>query len=199
MIDEMARTGFARVAAPVARVLGRAGVSPTIISWLGFALAVAAMVAVAHDRRTLAVAAWIGSRLADGLDGLVARETGQRSAFGGYLDITLDMAAYSGVVIAFGLRTPSAWLVCACVLAGYVLNITTTLALAAAAAEADRTLASGNRSLQFTRGLAEAGETHLVYALWLLFPASLVPVGWVWCVVILATVVHRSWRAWQVL
>lgn len=199
MIDEVARNRFARAAAPVARALGQAGVSPTIISWLGFGLALGAMVAVAHDRRTLAVLAWIASRLADGLDGLVARETGQRSAFGGYLDVTLDMAAYSGVVIAFGLRTPTAWLVCACVLAAYVLNITTTLALAASAAEAGRTVATGNRSLQFTRGLAEAGETHLVYAIWLIFPASLAPVGWAWCGVILATVAHRSWRAARVL
>lgn len=199
MIDEVARHQFARAAAPVARALERAGVSPAIISWLGFGLALGAMVAVTHDRRTLAVLAWFASRLADGLDGLVARRTGQRSAFGGYLDITLDMAAYSGVVIAFGLRTPAAWLVCACVLAAYVLNITTTLALAAAAAEADRTVATGNRSVQFTRGLAEAGETHLVYAIWLLFPASVVPVGWAWCAIVLATVIHRSWCAARLL
>jgi len=199
MIDEAARARFAQAAAPVARMLGRAGVTPALVSWFGLGLAVLAMAAVAYDRRTLAVAVWIASRLADGLDGLVARETGRRSPFGGYLDITLDMAAYSGVVLAFGVRTPEHWAVCAGVLAAYVLNITTTLALAAGAAEANRTVAAGNRSVQFTRGLAEAGETHLVYAIWLLFPASLPVVGWIWCGVVLATVVQRTWRASRVL
>lgn len=199
MIDDVVRASFARIAAPVARALGRTGLTPDAVSWMGFACALLAMLAVVHDRRTLAVAAWIASRLSDGMDGVLARETGRRSAFGGYLDITLDMAAYTGVVLAFALRTPEAWLVFTAVLGAYVLNITTTLALAAVAAEADRTVGEGNRSLQFTRGLAEAGETHLTYALWLYLPAHVVPIGWAWCALVLASVAHRTWRAWRVL
>ncbi|MGV3516803.1 hypothetical protein [Luteitalea sp.] len=82
-------------------------------------------------------------------------------------------------------------------LVGYVLNITTTLALAAAAAESDKVLAAGNRTFQFTRGLADAGEASVVYVLWALVPGAVVVVGWMWCALLAATVVQRTWLAWS--
>jgi phosphatidylglycerophosphate synthase len=83
----------------------------------------------------------------------VARELGNQSAFGGYLDITLDMAAYSAMAMGFAVAHPEPGLMWNVILAGYVL--------------------------------------------WTLFPAALVPVGWVWVALLLATAIQRTWLAWQ--
>ena len=139
--------------------------TPWQITWTGFGLAVAAAAAVASGHAVPGLIVWLLSRLADGLDGVVAR-VGAAEPFGGYLDITLDMAAYSLMVLAFAVAHPGHALMWQAILVGYVLAITTSLALLVAA---ERTRpapsAAGDRTFQFTRGLAEAGET-IVYACW---------------------------------
>ena len=47
------------------------------------------------------------NRLADGLDGAIARNT-QTTDLGGYLDIVCDFLVYSGVVFGFALARPEA-------------------------------------------------------------------------------------------
>ena len=197
MLDDLVRPRFARLASPATRALARAGVTPTQVSCLGIVLALGGAVAVAAGHPIVGLLLWLVSRVADGLDGALARAAQQQTAFGGYLDITLDMAAYSAMVVAFAWLHPAHTALWVSVLAGYVLNITTTLALAAVAAQADTVVATGNRSVQFTRGLAEAGETSAVYALWALLPDLVPLVGWTWCAMLAATVAQRTWLAWR--
>jgi phosphatidylglycerophosphate synthase len=199
MFDDSVRPFVARLLGPAGRVLAAWGVTPACITWTGFAIAGAGAVAITSGLPRLGLALWLVSRLADGLDGVVAREGGRQSALGGYLDITLDMAAYSLMVLAFAHVHPAPPLLWQAILTGYVLAITTTLALSSAAERSARTLAAGDRSFQFTRGLAEAGETSVVYALWVVFPSLVVPVGWIWCVLLFATAVQRSWLAYRLL
>jgi phosphatidylglycerophosphate synthase len=197
MLDDFVRPRFERAALPAVRLLARAGLSPAAISWLGLALALAGATFVALGHAWVGLGLWLASRVADGLDGALARMSASQSAWGGYLDITLDMAAYCSMVLGFGAAHPQHGLLWPSILAGYALAITTTLALAAAVERLDRTVWRGNRSVQFTRGLAEAGETSAVYVLWTLFPAAIGPVGWCWCAVLAATAVQRSWLAWR--
>lgn len=199
MFDDSIRPLFARLVTPAGRALSSWGVTPTVITWAGFALAGAGAAAIASGFRWVGLGFWLLSRIVDGLDGVVARVSGRQSAFGGYLDITLDMAAYSLMVVAFAHVHPQPPLLWQAILVGYVLTITTTLALSSAAERAARTLTAGNRTFQFTRGIAEAGETTVVYALWVVFPSLLVPVGWTWCVLLVATAAQRSWLAHQLL
>ncbi len=165
------------------------------VTWTGVVLALIAAAVVAAERPVIGLVIWLVSRIADGLDGLVAREGRMTTAYGGFMDITLDMAAYSGMVLGFAIAYPEYGLMWTCVLAGYVLAVTTTLALAAAAERLGRTVVVGNRTFQFTRGLAEAGETTVVYVLWTLWPAAIAPVGWAWCGLLLASAIQRSWWA----
>jgi phosphatidylglycerophosphate synthase len=199
MFGDSVRPLFARLVTPAGRALSLWGVTLTIITWVGFALATGAAAAVASGAPRLGLALWLLGRIADGLDGVVARISGRRSAFGGYLDITLDMAAYSGMVLAFAHVHPHTPLLWQAILVGYVLAITTTLALSSAAEQAARTLTGGNRTFQFTRGIAEAGETSVVYALWVVLPSLVVPIGLLWCVLLFATAVQRSWLAYRLL
>lgn len=199
MFDDLARTRFAPLMRPTARWLSRHGISPSHVTVAALVLALTAAACAATGWRWAALACWLASRVGDGLDGIVARETGRSSAWGGYLDITCDMAAYSAMVLAFGVLRPDLHLLWSGILIGYVLAITTTLALAAAAERAGRTVSATNRTFQFTTGLAEAGETSLVYVVCLTVPAAVETAAWIWCVVLAASAVQRSVLAWRVL
>ncbi|MBL8142750.1 MAG: CDP-alcohol phosphatidyltransferase family protein [Acidobacteria bacterium] len=199
MFDDPFRSSFARLVTPLGQFLVSRDVTPSSISWTGFAIAVAGAAAIGANHGYVGLALWLVSRVADGLDGVVARLGGRHSAFGGYLDITLDMAAYSLMVVAFAYVHPAPAVLWPAILAGYVLAITTTLALSSAAERLARTVAAGDRSFQFTRGLAEAGETTVVYALWVVFPSHVALVGWLWAGLLLATAIQRSCLAWRLL
>ncbi len=169
MLDEPFRNWLGRTAAAPARWMLRAGVSPNAVTVAGFAISVAGTWPVAHGSLPLGISLWVAGRILDGYDGLLARISGRTTLFGGFLDISLDMLAYSLMAVAFAIRMPQDGLLWMFVLLGYVLAITTTLALSSLLERADRQL-GGNRSLQFTPGIAEGGETSIVYVLLALFP-----------------------------
>ena len=199
MFDERVRSVLPRAVTPIAGALARAGVSPNAVSAAAFIVSLAAawLVAAGHPRAGIVV--WLVSRLCDGLDGVVARMTKRSTPFGGYLDITLDMAAYSIMLMGFAAAHPEHRIVWLVILAGYVLAITTTLALSNAAAAMGRTVGGTDRTFQFTPGIAEAGETTVMYVLWALLPGWLGWLTWIWAAMILATVAQRSWLAARVL
>lgn len=199
MFDEAFRTRFAPAVRPVARILLRAGVTANHVTIASFMLAAAAAALVAGDRQYAGLALWLISRVLDGLDGVVAREDGSGSPFGGFLDITLDMAAYSLMVLAFAALHPEHVVAWIAVLAGYVMVITTTLALSAAATAAARVVSATDRTFQFTRGLTEAGETSVMYALWVAAPSHIWWLAWVWAAALLITALQRVQLASRVL
>jgi len=199
VFDDVARARLTPVLLPVARWLGRQGVTPSHVTLGALAVALTAAALAGAGWRWSALVCWLASRVGDGLDGVLARDTGRTSAWGGYLDITCDMAAYSAMVVAFGVLRPDLHLLWSAILMGYVLAITTTLALAGAAERAGRTISHTNRTFQFTTGLAEAGETTIVYVVCLAVPAVVEPVAWLWCIVLGLSVIQRSVLAWRAL
>jgi phosphatidylglycerophosphate synthase len=192
MIDAPVRRQLGAWLAPAGRWLGRAGVTPNALTIAGAALGVVAALLVARGAAWLALGTWLVSRFVDALDGIVAREAGLATPFGGYLDITLDMIAYGAMVLGFAAVHPAQRWLWPAVLFGYLLVTTTTLALSSIL-EARRAVQPHNdRSLQFTAGYAEAGETSVVYALFTAWPAGVAYVGWAWVAVCAATVVQRT-------
>jgi len=199
MFDERVRAILPHVVTPVIRLLAQTGVTPNALSAMAFVTALVAATCVAAGFPVVGIGVWLVSRVGDGLDGILARETGRSAPFGGYLDITLDMAAYSAMVVGFALLHPDLGVVWAMVLAGYVLAITTTLALSNAVAATGRRVSETNRTFQFTTGMAEAGETTVMYVLWVAFPGWVRALAWVWVAMLLVTVIQRSYLAYRVL
>lgn len=199
MFDEPFRARFAPVIRPLVPLLARRGITPTHVTLAAFVLGVAAAICIANGWTMVGLATWLTSRVGDALDGTLARDTDQSTAFGGYLDITLDMAAYAAMAVGFAVLHPALGVAWAMVLAGYVLVITTTLALSDAAGTLGRQVSETDRTFQFTPGFAEAGETNTMYILWLLFPAHIGWLVWVWVAVLIATAVQRTHRARRML
>jgi len=90
---------------PPARGLGWLGITPNHLTLFGMFLSGVAGVLLAGGRfRTGAIVLILGS-LCDMLDGAVARETGRSSAFGAFLDSTVDrvseMFVFAGLLVYF--------------------------------------------------------------------------------------------------
>lgn len=196
MIDNAFRGLLPRFVRPIVAFYARMGWTPNQVSVLGFGVALLSATAVAMQAGLLAIGLWWLSRLIDGTDGIHARQTGQASDFGAYLDIVLDMAAYGVMVLAFAVAAPDfqdRWLA---ILFLYILCIASALSLGMQ--EARRALPPrDDRGLRLGAGLAEGGETGIAYTLFLLFPDHL---GWLtmaWIAVLATTVVARTALARQ--
>jgi phosphatidylserine synthase len=196
--------------APLARAAGaldRPGISPDRITAVGLVLGLASAGAAAAAWWVPALLLWLASRLADGLDGPLARrrEAAGRpgdAGAGGFFDITADFLVYgSGVLgVALGVvrTTDAPWEPFAAVLLAYYVNGAAFLAFSSLAERAGRQLDDG-RSLSFLGGLAEGTETVVVHALWLLLPAIAWQVAWVWAVVVGVSAAHRMWAGHRAL
>jgi len=198
MIDEPFRRWLGRTAAAPARWMHKVGITPNAVTIGGCALGLAAAAIVATGRLRVGLAVWLAGRILDAYDGLLARISERASLFGGFLDISLDMLAYSAMAVGFALAMPAdaqLWMI---VLVGYVMAITTTLALSSLLERADRTL-GGDRSIQFTPGLAEGGETTIMYSLLVLFPMWSRPLLWLWIAALAVTMLSRFLLAARIL
>ena len=107
MLSDWVRDRTRWLVMPLVRLLAKAGISPNVLTLVGFVLnlIVAAIAAQGHLR--LAGICAIISYSFDNLDGSLARESGQTSAFGGFLDSVTDRfseAALFGGILWFSMQ-----------------------------------------------------------------------------------------------
>jgi CDP-diacylglycerol--glycerol-3-phosphate 3-phosphatidyltransferase len=89
------------VLAPIARRLGRMGLTPNVLTLVGLALNGAVAVVVATGTLQWGGALLLFASAFDALDGTLARLTGQQSRFGAFFDSTIDR--YSEGLVLGGL------------------------------------------------------------------------------------------------
>ena len=171
MLDRAANAALMPLFQVIARGLVRAGIGADAVTLVGFAIGVAAAVSIAMQSYALGLALLLASRLADGLDGPVARLT-QATDRGAYLDITLDFLFYASIPLAFAIANPAAnALPTAVLLAAFIGTGSSFLAFAVFAQK--RGIASSdypNKGLYYLGGLTEATETLICFALMCLWP-----------------------------
>jgi phosphatidylglycerophosphate synthase len=130
VLDRAASAALAPLLQALARALVRAGVGADGITLAGFAIGVAAAVAIALQHPLWGLGLIAASRLCDGLDGAVARLTAPTDR-GAFLDITLDFLFYASVPLAFALADPAAnALAAAALLAAFIGTGSSFLAFA---------------------------------------------------------------------
>jgi len=161
------------IAPPLDRLGGRiaaAGVSANAVTLVGFAVGAAALPLLSFELYLPALAAILLNRLADGLDGAVARCCAA-SDLGGYLDIVCDFLIYASVPFGFALARPENAGAAAFLLFAFVGTGTTFLAFAAIAAKRRMVSdARGPKSLYYLGGLTEGTETIVLFVAICLFP-----------------------------
>lgn len=173
--------------------LAAQGVTADAVTLAGLALGLAAAVLLGFGAAGwVALVPLLASRVADGLDGAVARVRG-KTDFGGYLDIVCDFVFYAAIPMAFILRDPAANAVAgAFLLASFYVNGATFLGYAVLAEKRGmETRARGEKSLYFTAGLLEGTETIGFFVILCLLPGWFAPLAWVFGVLCFVTALAR--------
>lgn len=140
----------------------------------------------------------LASRLADGLDGAVARATA-KTDFGGFLDVVCDFVFYAAIPLAFVLHDPATnGAAGAFLLLSFCVNGATFLGYAILAARRGmETRSRGEKSLYFTAGLLEGSETIGFFVLIVLWPGIFVLAAWLFGLLCLVTALARVLLARQ--
>jgi phosphatidylglycerophosphate synthase len=177
-----------------ARVAIKAGLSANAVSVIGFAIGIAAAVAIAMQLYALGAILILLSRIFDGIDGTVARLT-QTTDQGGFLDISLDFLFYAAIPLAFACANPTVnALPAATLLAAFIGTGSTFLAFAAFAEK--RGMHSSNlpdKSFYFFGGLT----VFVVMCVWPAYFAVLAYGFAALCCITIATRIYWGYQAFK--
>ncbi|MDQ6729690.1 MAG: CDP-alcohol phosphatidyltransferase family protein [Actinomycetota bacterium] len=193
MIDRPLRARLGPSLDRVASRLSALGVSAGGLTALALLAGIGACAAAATSSWAVALVLWLLNRLLDGLDGSLARRRGA-TELGGLLDFVADFVVYSGFVVAIAIARPEARLACVVLLAAYLINNVALLAFSSVIERLGLTLGD-ERSLRLTTGLAEGGETIVVYVLFCVLPGSSTAIAWTFSGLVALTAVQRVAQA----
>jgi phosphatidylglycerophosphate synthase len=178
------------------RRIAAGGIGADAVTVAGLILGLAAAALIALGEPLAALLPLLASRLADGLDGAVARAT-RRTDFGGYLDIVADFAFYGAIPLGFVLADPAAnGAAGAFLIATFYVNGASFLGFAILAEK--RGLASdlhGAKNLYFSGGLLEGTETIAFFVALCLFPAAFPALACAFGALCLVTAIGRVLHA----
>lgn len=199
MLDRYAR----RWIDPPLNVLGARlaarGFTANGVTLIGLVLGLFAALLIALGWTLWALVPLLASRLADGLDGAVARAT-RKTDFGGYLDIAADFLFYGAIPMAFVWADPAAnGAAGAFLLASFYFNGTSFLGYAILAEKhGHQTGAQGQKTLYYSNGILEGTETIVFFVLLCLFETYFAPLAWVFGTLCFLTATLRIYAAKQI-
>ena len=193
---ELLRPGLTRSAAGLARL----GLHADHVTWIGFGVGVGAAAAIAWQQTLAGLVLLLLSRLCDGLDGALARQTAPTER-GAFLDVTLDFLFYASIPLAFAWADPDAnALAAATLLAAFVGTGSVFLAFAVLAAQRGlKSVAFPNKGIYYLGGLTEATETLGCFALMCLWPGHFAVLAYGFSALCILTIVTRLWAGWRAL
>lgn len=197
MIDAIILPAQRRLLAHPARLLTAGGIAADHITLAGFALGLLTLPALAFGGYGLALVLMGLNRLADGLDGAVAREVGTTDR-GAFLDISLDFLFYAIFPLGFALVDPARNALPAAVLiVAFVGTGSSFLAYAVIAAKRGEIAARyPMKGIHYLGGLTEGFETIVVFAAMCLFPAAFPFLAYAFAAACVLTTGFRWYRGW---
>ncbi len=197
MFDAALRPFVDRGLNPVGRVLVAAGVTANQVTIAGAGLGVLATLALALGQYELALWLVVLNRIADGVDGAVAR-CGGTSDFGGYLDIVADFIFYAAVPFAFAIADPGNAFAATFLIFSFIGTGSSFLAYAILAQRHNiSTDIRGRKTFYYLGGLTEGAETILLFIAMLIWPSYFVYFAWGFgalCWITTATRIYAAYR-----
>ncbi len=176
----------------LAQIIYRKGISADAVTVVGFIIGLGCIVALAFEHYLLALVLLVLNRLADGVDGELARLQSATDA-GGFLDITLDFIFYALFPLGFAFASPELNALPAAVLiASFVGTGASFLAFSSLAKSTGIEHPDfAYKSLYYLDGLAEGTETILCFAIMCLLPMHFATIAWVFAAVCVVTAINR--------
>ena len=173
------------------RNLAQRGISANSVTVAGFLIGLGALPALAFNAPTLALVLVLLNRVADGLDGAIARAT-EKTDFGAYLDIVLDFIFYAAIALGFAFLDHDNAIVVAVLVTSFIGTGASFLAFAVIAAKRGLdTQARGNKSFFYSGGLAEGTETIVFFVLVCAQPDWFIPAATIFIAMCWITVAMR--------
>lgn len=185
----------------MARVAVSAGWTADGVTVAGFVIGLLAIPAIAVEAYAVGLVLILINRLADGLDGAVARLT-RKTDRGGFLDISFDFIFYSSIPFAFALADPGDNALAAAFLIFSFIGTGCSFLTYAIMAE-KRGLSTdirGQKSLYYLGGLTEGTETIALLVLACLLPAWFPLLAFLFgtlCWITTATRILAGWRTFD--
>jgi phosphatidylglycerophosphate synthase len=172
----------------LAQAADERGVRADQVTWAGFAIGLLALPLLALGAEFLAIFAILANRVADGVDGALARRQGPTDS-GAFLDILLDFIFYASVPLGFALQNPEQNAVTAALLLFSFIGTASSFLAFAIFAER-RKLSSiefPRKGFYYLGGLTEATETIALFLICCLFPGLFPTLGTLFAVLCLIT------------
>ena len=194
MIDDYLRRRAAEPVDRLGRWLSARGVTATALTAAGFLVGVAGCIALTQEAYGIALGCLVLNRIADLLDGAVARASSVTD-FGGFTDIVADFLVYSGYVLAFAIGRPEEALSAAVLIYTFLGTGATFLAAANIAAKRGiRREPESRKSFFYNTALAEGAETTLYLVLICILPDHFAIISYVFAAVCWLSVIgHLRW------
>ena len=174
-------------------------ISANQVTIFGLVLGVACFLAIAINTMTAALILLALNRLADGLDGAVARAQ-TPSELGAYLDIVSDFVLWGLLPIGFIILDSDNAIAAAVLLSSFSMSMTVFLAFAIMAEK--RGLESdvqGSKSIFYIAGLAEGTETIAFFAIVIIWPGAFIPAAFVYAGIVYLSVIGRVASSYLIL
>lgn len=185
----------------MAKAVHHAGWTADGVTLFGFALGLLATPAIAFEAYGIGLILILLNRIADGLDGAIARIT-RKTDRGGFLDIALDFIFYSSIPFAFALAAPEAnALAAAFLIFSFIGTGCSFLAYAIMAEKRGiSTDIRGQKSLYYLGGITEGAETIVFLVIACVFPGWFPMFAWIFgslCWITTATRIYAGWRTFD--
>jgi phosphatidylglycerophosphate synthase len=183
---------------PLARRAVARGIGADRISLAGFAIGALAVPALAYGHFGAGLVLIAINRVADGLDGTVARLTVPTDR-GAFLDVALDFLFYALIPLGFALADPTTHAPPAAVLiTAFVGTGSTFLAFATIAERRGlKTTDYPAKGIYYLGGLTEGSETIAVFTLMCLFPGWFAMLAYGYAALCALTTALRLCMGWQ--
>ena len=171
MLDRFLNAALQRPLQRMASGLLALGLRADQMTWVGFVVGLTAIPLIALGHADWALLSIGLNRLADGLDGTMARLT-RPTDLGAFLDISLDFLFYASIPLAFVLADPTDnGLAGSLLIYSFIGTGCTFLAFAVLAAKRGSTSAAyPAKGFYYLGGLTESTETIAVFVLMCLLP-----------------------------
>ena len=168
------------------------GVSADQVTLAGFAIGLLALPLLWQHHYLLALAAILGNRVCDGLDGALARRAGATDR-GAFLDIALDFFFYGAIPFGFALADPPTNALPAALLLLSFIGTGSSFLSASLFLERRGLKAEDfpRKGLNYIGGLAEGGETIVVFVAMCLWPSLFPAIAYAFAAVCLMTAATR--------
>ncbi|MBA3324040.1 MAG: CDP-alcohol phosphatidyltransferase family protein [Rhodobacteraceae bacterium] len=198
MIDALLLPLQRRVMSPPAQALAGWGLRADQITLVGFVLGVLSVPALALGLNKLALGLILSNRLADGLDGAVARIAGPTDR-GAFLDIALDFVIYATIPLGFAIADPgSNALPAAVLIAAFVGTGSSFLAFAVIAEKRGiRAADYPTKGIYYLGGLTEGAETITLFVAMCLWPDLFPILAYAFAAACAQTTVMRWYQGWR--